>query len=101
MHAHQVDAHTLSTRMSALHEAHLAQTAMLRELEDTSAKVPVLKSTVKKQAQVIRQLESLLAKTVHELKSKKGAEVEMTQMAKELGKLREVPRCLLCCFCNC
>lgn len=73
MHAHDVDSKRLSARMGELQRAHVQQNKVIQELEEGLARMALLKSTVRKQEQVIAGLEELLRKTVHQVKCMRDA----------------------------
>ena len=57
LHAHSLDSHDLAARMDELQSAHATQSTRLQQLQALNAKVPLLRSTVQKQEQVICALE--------------------------------------------
>lgn len=90
MHGQQVDTLQLAASMDELQRAHAAQSAIVQDLEERCAKVPVLKSTAQKQEQVIVHLEGLLKRTVSELRSHKDSTREAQRLRAELTRLQEV-----------
>ena len=88
MHAHDVDSKRLSARMGELQRAHVLQNRVIQELEEGQARMPLLKSTVRKQEKVIAGLEDLLKKTVQQVKCMRDAEVALRQ-AQQSAEARE------------
>lgn len=74
MHAHDVDAKRLSVHMGELQRAHVLQNRVIQELEEGLGRMPLIKSTVRKQEKVIAGLEDLLRKAVQQVKCMRDAE---------------------------
>ncbi|GLC36661.1 hypothetical protein PLESTM_000486600 [Pleodorina starrii] len=68
LHGEQVDALELKKRYQQLQEAHEAQARAYTETEEAGGRVAQLRATVKTQEEIIRNLEALLARAVHQAK---------------------------------
>lgn len=79
MHAHEVDSKRLSARMGELQRAHVLQNRVIQELEEGLGRMPLMKSTVRKQEMVIAGLEDLLRKAVQQMKCMRDAEIALRQ----------------------
>jgi chromosome segregation ATPase len=77
MHAHDVDSKKLSAHMGELQRAHVEQNRVIQQLEEGLSRMPLLKSTVRKQEKVIAGLEDLLRKAVQQVKCMRDAEAAL------------------------